>query len=179
MFPTTTVFYDIEKLKLLNEGCIESPPGRLVWFKDKPDLISGMDKGIRKAFKIEDKFKMVFTLYKPPQDGVKEPELTKSSKKLIQRVVLSTIHESPKLNLGHSKTQQFKMTRGEAYSIPFPINKMISIQFDDSPTLIIPAKKGFRQQRRPKRVEKRYIMVFDYIYTDEIQEAVEELAASC
>ena len=137
----------------------------------------GMDESIRKAFDVPKEFKMVFRLYKPPEGSNPEPILSKPSRKMGQRVVISTIPESPSINLGHGKTQVFKMKAGEAYSIPYPINNMITVEFDNNRTLIIPARKGFRQQRRTKRVDKRYIMIFDYVYTDEIQKAVEELAS--
>ena len=178
MFPSSSVYYDLEALKNLDESdAVEAPQGRMTWLGAKPSMIQGMDKAIRKSFNIPEKFKMVFQLHKPPEHGLKEPVLSKPSRKMAQRVVISTIPESPELNLGTGRKQIFKMKGGEAYSIPYPVNTMITIEFDDKRTLIIPARKGFRQQRRTKRVEKRYIMVFDYIYTDEIQEAVEELVS--
>lgn len=178
MFPSSSIYCDFDALKRLNEdGAIESPVGCVTWIGLKPDLVTGMDNAIRKTFNVPEKSKMVFRLYKPPDYGLKEPIITKPSRKMVQRVIVSTISESPELNLGHNKKQIFKMKAGEAYSIPYPVNNMITIEFDDRRTLIIPARKGHRQQRRTKRVEKRYIMVFDYIYTDEIQEAVEELVS--
>ena len=177
MFPTSSIYYDLEALKKLDESeAVEAPQGRVSWLGSKPPVIEGMDKAIRKSFNIPEKFKMVFQLHKPPEYGLKEPILSKPSRKIAQRVVISTIAESPELNLGTGRKQVFKMKGGEAYAIPYPVNNMVTIEFDDKRTLIIPARKGFRQQRRTKRVEKRYIMVFDYIYTDDIQEAVEELA---
>ena len=56
-----------------------------------------------------------------------------------------------------------KMKTNEAYNIPYPVNSMMTIEFDNSKTLIVPARKGFRQQRMTKRVENRYVMMFDYV----------------
>jgi hypothetical protein len=178
MFPTTSVYYDLDSVKKLDESkAIESPVGCLTWISEKPPVIMAMDKTLRRSFKVPDNSKMVFRLYKPPEFGFKEPMITKPGKKMSQRVLISTIAESPSIVFGN-KTQLFKMKQGEAYSIPYPVNNMVNIQFDDKKTLIIPARKGFRQQKRTKRVEKRYIMIFDYVYTDEIHEAVDELVSS-
>lgn len=174
LFPSSAVYCDFEAIKKL-EGGLESPPGCLTWLSEAPGVVNGMDKSIRKAFDIQEDFKMVFRLYKPPGPDSTEPVLTKPPRRMAQRVVISTIAESPCVNLGKGNRQGFKMKAGEAYAIPHPINSMITLEFDNNRTLIIPARKGFRQQRRTKRVEKRYIMVFDYIYTDDIHKAVGEL----
>ena len=63
----------------------------------------------------------------------------------------------------------------EAYNISHPINAMMSFEFDNSKTLILPAKKGFRQRKFTKKVENRYIMMLDYVLKDEIKEAISEL----
>ena len=175
MFPTSTLFYDINKIKELHEGSIEPEPRRLVWIKEKPQLINLLDKHIRKTFTIPGEGRMVFTLYQPPEKGDSNIIISKPKQKLFNRVIVSTIAESPELYLMNRKRETMKMKSGEAYAIPYPVNGMTNIEFDNKRTLIIPARKGFRQQRMTKRVENRYIMVFDYIYTDEIKQAVSEL----
>ena len=177
MFPTSTLFYDIHKIKQLRVGSIEPEPRRLVWIKEKPQLIDLLDNHLRKTFTMPSEGKMVFTLYEPPEKGdhnvvIKKP---KPKQKLFNRIIVSTISESPELCLMNKKKETMKMKSGEAYAIPYPVNGMAEIEFDNKRTLIIPARKGFRQQRTTKRVENRYIMVFDYIYTDEIKQAVSEL----
>jgi hypothetical protein len=176
-FPCSSIYYNLDDLKTLNEdNAIESPVGCVTWIGDKPEVIDNLDNTIRTKFNVPENFKMVFRLYKPPQFGLSKPIISKPSKRMEQRIIVSTIHESPSISFGITgKSQLFKMKAGEAYSIPYPINNMISIEFDDKRTLIIPARKGHRQQKRTKRIEKRYVMIFDYVYTDDIQDAVEEL----
>ena len=175
MLPTSTVFYDISKIKQLREGSFEPEPRRLVWIKEKPQLVNLLDKHLRKTFTIPDGGMMVFTLYQPPEKGDENVLIKKPKQKLFSRVILSTIAESPELRLMGKKRETMKMKSGEAYSIPYPVNNMTEIEFDNKRTVIIPPRKGFRQQKMTKRIENRYIMVFDYIYTDEIKQAVSEL----
>ena len=176
LFPCSSVYYDFDALqKLEATNAIESPEGCFSWLDDKPPLVASIDSSIRKTFSVPIESKMVFRLIKPPEFTKKEPVIPKPSRKVTQRVIISTIAESPVLDIGGGRTQIFKMKGGDAYSIPYPVNKMVSIQFDNKRTMVIPARKGFRQQKRTKRVEKRYIMLFDYIEVDDITDAVKEL----
>ena len=93
----------------------------------------------------------------------------------MSRVLISTIGESPEIEFMGRKSEVLRMKANEAYNIPFPINGMSDITFDNSRTQIIPPRKGFRQQRLTKKVENRYILMFDYVFTDEITEAINEL----
>jgi len=174
LLPPISLFFDINKIKSETEGSIKPEKDRLVWLKDKTQTINNMDTYIRSKFNIPQQSKMVFSLYLPPSAKDKYFNIKKSQHKLISRVIVSTIGESPEINMGH-KTEKLKMKSGEAYNIPYPINSMMSIEFDNSRTLIIPARKGFRQQKMTKKIENRYIMMFDYVYTDEIKEAINEL----
>jgi hypothetical protein len=174
MFPTLSLYFDINKIKGDTSGSINPEAGRLVWLKEKTHHIDVLDSFIRSKFDIPVKCKMVFSLYLPPESKEKTLHIKKSSHKLISRVLISTIGESPEINLGR-KTEKMKMKPNEAYNIPFPVNSMTTIDFDNSRTLIIPARKGFRQQKMTKKVENRYIMMLDYVYTDDIKEAISEL----
>ena len=174
LFPSSTLFYDKDKIKNIRKGSFESEPGRLVWLKDKPQEIRSIDTYLRKKFEIPGKGRMVFSLYLPPTSKGGNLVIEKAKHKLFVRIIVSTINESPEITV-MGKKETMKMKPDEAYAIGDPITTMLNINFDNSRTLIIPARKGFRQQRLTKRVENRYIMVFDYIYVDEIKEAVSEL----
>ena len=173
MIPSTSLFFDINNIKKLSEASIEPNPGRLVWMKSKPPEIIALDKFIRRKFELPTKSKMIFNLYRPPTTK-KNILIEKPKHKLTARIILSTIPESPEITV-MGRTEKMKMKKDEAYIISEPVAHMITFDFDSSRTLIIPARKGFRQQRMTKKVENRYIMVFDYIYTDEIKQAVSEL----
>ena len=88
---------------------------------------------------------------------------------------MSTIGESPTIELMGKKSEKMKMVNGEAYSISFPVNGMTEVTFDNKRSFVVPPRKGFRQQRMTKKIENRYILMFDYTYTDEITEAVKEV----
>ena len=175
LIPSTSLFFDKNKIKGLRKGSIEPDPGRLVWLKDKPPEIETMDIYLRKKFEISVNEKMVFSLYLPPEMGEKNLIIDKAKHRLSNRIVISTISESPEIIVMGKKKETMKMKQNEAYSLSYPINSMLSMNFSNSKTLIIPERKGFRQQRMRKYVENRYIMMFDYIYTDEIKEAVSEI----
>jgi hypothetical protein len=174
MFPSVSLFFDINKIMEDRTGSIQPEPQRLVWLKDKPRHIDVLDKFIRSKFEIPLSSKMVFSLYLPPTGKDKSLFIKKSQHKLISRVFISTIAESPEIVIGR-KTEKMKMKTNEAYNIPYPVNSMMTIDFDNSRTLIIPARKGFRQQKMTKKIENRYIMMLDYVYTDDIKEAISEL----
>lgn len=175
MLPSISLFFDIEKFKDTS-GSINPDADRYVWIaQDKPSHIVSLDKFLRAKFTIPEKSKMVFTLYTPPSTKDKHVYIKKSPHKLVSRVLISTIGESPEMEFMGRKTETLRMKANEAYNIPFPINGMTNITFDNSRSQIIPPRKGFRQQKLTKRVEKRYIMMFDYIFTDDITEAINEL----
>jgi len=174
MFPSLSLYFDINKIKGDTSGSIRPEPDRIVWLKDKTQPIDTLDRFIREKFNIPLQSKMVFSLYIPPSGKDKTLHIKKSPHKLVSRVFISTIAESPEIVVGR-KTEKMKMKSNEAYNIPFPVNGMMTIEFDNSRTLIIPARKGFRQQKMTKKVENRYIMMLDYVYTDDIKEAISEL----
>jgi len=174
MLPSLSLFFDINKIKSDTTGSINPEQDRLVWLKDKPQHINVLDTFLRSKFNIPVQSKMVFSLYLPPTGKEKTIFIKKSSHKLISRVLISTIGESPEINIGR-KTEKLKMKANEAYNIPYPVNGMMTIEFDNSRTLIIPARKGFRQQKMTKKIENRYIIMLDYVYTDDIKEAISEL----
>lgn len=174
MIPSVSLFFDINKLKEDQTGSIKPEEDRLVWLKDKPSQIDNLDKFIRGKFNIPQNSRMVCSLYLPPENNKSTLFIDKTKHKLVSRVMISTIGESPEIVLGR-KTEKLRMKSNEAYNIPYPLNSLMTVEFNNSKTLIIPARKGFRQQKMTKKVENRYIILLDYVYTDEIKEAINEL----
>jgi len=174
LLPSVSLFFDINDIKGCTDGSIQPDENRIVWLKEKTKYINSIDTFLRSKFNIPSQSKMVFSLYLPPNGKDKTLVIKKSSHKLISRVIVSTISESPDISLGH-RDEKLKMRPNEAYNVPYPVNGMMEIKFDNSRTLIIPARKGFRQQKLTKKVENRYIMMLDYIYTDDVKEAIKEL----
>jgi len=170
------MYYDVDNIKELKEGSFEAEPRKLVWIKEKPSSIVAMDTHLRKTFEIPDDGMMVFTLYQPPEKGDTNVVIKKPKQRLFSRVLFTTITESPQVSIMNRKNETMKMKSGEAYSVPHPVNNMVEFEFDNKRTLIIPARKGFRQQRMTKKVENRYILMFDYIYADDIKKAVSDIS---
>jgi hypothetical protein len=176
LFPSKSMYYDVDNIKELKEGSFEAEPRKLVWIKEKPSSIVAMDTHLRKTFEIPDDGMMVFTLYQPPEKGDTNVVIKKPKQRLFSRVLFTTITESPQVSIMNRKNETMKMKSGEAYSVPHPVNNMVEFEFDNKRTLIIPARKGFRQQRMTKKVENRYILMFDYIYADDIKKAVSDIS---
>jgi len=174
MLPSLSLYFDIDKIKGDISNSIKPEPGRLVWLKSKNSHIDALDKYMREKFQIPAESRMVFSLYLPPSGKDKTLFIKKSQHKLVSRVLVSTIAESPEIVIGR-KTEKMKMKQNEAYNIPYPASAMMTIEFDNSRTLVIPARKGFRQMKMTKKVENRYIMMMDYVYVDPIKEAINEL----
>ena len=91
MFPSVSLFFDINKIMEDRTGSIQPEPQRLVWLKDKPRHIDVLDKFIRSKFEIPLSSKMVFSLYLPPTGKDKSLFIKKSQHKLISRVFISTL----------------------------------------------------------------------------------------
>ena len=93
--------------------------------------------------------------------SLKSLNLPKPNEKFTHRVVISSITESPSLCMG-PRSHKIQFKANEAYLLTKPFSTMIELSFDNSPRLVIPARKGFRERRITKKVDKRHIIVLDY-----------------
>jgi len=159
VIPSSSVFFDFDKLD--KDGGIETKD-KLVWLEDdKPRDIEVLDKFLRSKFKLSFEQKFVYSLFLPPTGKDKTLNLPKPNEKFTHRVVISSITESPSLCIG-PRSHKIQFKSNEAYLLTKPFSTMIELSFDNSPRLVIPARKGFREKRITKKVDKRHIIVLDY-----------------
>lgn len=166
---------DLEKIK----GGVEVSKGKHVWFKDKelPQTLLDMSETFRDKMGIPSKCKLVVTVFTPSVDEIK---IDKSTHVLQNRIVLTTIRENPELQI-MGKSKPFYMKMNEAYNFLYPLTGFADLIFDNKNHYKLPPRKGFRTNRVIKKLENRYILLFDYIkakeidYTDENAAAIEEM----
>ena len=169
--------FDLEELKKsLDENADKFPEssvyssGKRAWFKgDLPTSLAQMDRQLRKRFKIGDDNKVVTVLHYPPftDDSNKPYEkslLIKENKpNVMSRFLISTTHEVCDVTIGSSQPDTLEFKSWVAIRTPEMIGGMLSYNFSNDKSLVIPAKKGFRQVRKSKKLDSRYIIVFDYL----------------
>ena len=158
VIPSSSVFFDFDKMD--KDGGIETKD-RLVWLDDKPRDIEVLDKFLRSKFKLSFEQKFAYSLFLPPTCKDKSLNLPKPNEKFTHRIVISSITESPSLSMG-PRSHKIQFKANEAYLLTKPFSTMIELSFDNSPRLVIPARKGFRERRITKKVDKRHIIVLDY-----------------
>ena len=159
IMPSSSVFFDFDKTE--KGGGIETKD-KLVWLDDdKPRDIVMLDKFLRSKFKLSFEQKCVYSLFLPPTGKDKTLNLPKPNEKFTHRVVISSITESPSLCMG-PRSHKIQFKANEAYLLTKPFSTMVELSFDNNPKLVIPARKGFREKRLIKKVNKRHIIVLDY-----------------
>ena len=112
-------------------------------------------------------------MYFPPEkddnDNFVNKKLTiKDSKpSVVSRVIVSTTLETTEISFGSYNGEVMELKPWVAYQSPAMIGGMLSYTFENSNSIVIPPKKGFRQVRKSKNVSNRYILTFDYMMTEQ------------
>jgi len=158
---------------------------RRAWLKeDKPALVKVIDRQLRRNFDIPEKNKMVFSLYSPPkEEGGKfiKPSLVikDQNENILTRIIISTVMEQVELTIGNSEEEKMMMKPWEAYQTPPLFGGVLGYTFHNQKNIVMEARKGFRQVRRSKKVNERYLLVFDYIITkddlDKLSEGLQNI----
>ena len=155
-----------------NSGSSVYDNDRRAWFKDSyPSIVEEIDKQLRKYFDIQGDNKLVFSLYYPPKviDGKFEKKETKISNKkenIYNRIIVCTVPEQVELTLGKAIGEKMLMKPWEAYQSPPLIGGIMDYVFENRKHMNLEARKGFRSTRRSKKIEDRYILIFDYLVSD-------------
>jgi len=160
------------------KGGVEISKGKYTWFENVPETLLEMDRLFRVKMKIPSNCKLVVTIFTPSADAI---EINKPSQPLQNRIVLSSIRENPVLKV-MGKPNTFYMKMNEAYNLMSPLNGVANLCFDNKKYYNLPPRKGFRINRVVKKLENRYILLFDYIkvsskkdYTDDNAAAILEM----
>mgnify|MGYP003628912480 CR=1 FL=1 len=146
--------------------------GRKTWFKEKPVIVSDLDKQLRKYFSINDSNKMVFSVYLPPEqrDGKfvnRETLISDQKENVLTRIIVSTINEYMQVGVMGKESDKIEVKQWVAYQTPPLVGGILKYRFENSKYMNIPAKKGFRSMRKTKPINRRHILLFDYIVNNE------------
>lgn len=175
MIQSLYIYCDRQHLEKVKGG-VEVSKGKHVWFKDKelPHTLLDMSKTFRDKMSIPNECKLVVTVFTPSADEIK---IDKSTRVLQNRIILSTIGENPELQI-MDKSKPFYMKMNQAYNFLYPLSGMADLSFDNKNHYKLPPRKGFRTNRVIKKIENRYILLFDYVKTTKETDYTEENAAA-
>ena len=176
-------FENDEFLKSLEKNIVEHPDksvysnGKRLWVNGHfPEVMEVMERQLRKKFNIGDN-KVNICLYEPPEKNSSGKYIEKflnikeNKSNVMARFVLSSIHELCEVSFGNAHSDSIEFRPWVAYKTPDMIGGMLTYKFTNDRNLILPEKKGFRQVRKTKYIDKRYIIVFDYLISKrELQE---------
>ena len=152
---------------------------KTLWLKDegRPEVIHQMDLQIRKYFSMKEDNRSVICCHHPPAKGgdgkflEKTLKIKENNPKVISRVIVSTTHDICDVSFGSSHPDTIEFKSWVATKIPDMIGGMLSYTFKNEKNITIPARKGFRQVRKTKNIDDRYLIVFDYLVSErEIEE---------
>ena len=62
--------------------------------------------------------------------------------------------------------EKMLMKPWEAYQSPPLVGGIMDYVFENKKHMNLEARKGFRSTRRSKKIEDRYILIFDYLVSD-------------
>ena len=183
---TFNLSFDLKELQeSIDKNIINNPEssvfshGKRAWFKDiKPEVIDQIDSQLRKRYVIGEDSKMIVCVHYPPEKDCKEKKLIikENKENVLHRFIISSIQETCDITFGAASSETFEMRPWVSYKIPEMIGGMLSYEFKNDKNLVIPAKKGFRQVRKTKALENRYIIVLDYLISkNQYQELVSML----
>ena len=145
---------------------------RRAWFKAPyPSIVTEIDKQLRNYFNINEDNKLIFSLYHPPKkiDGkfVEKETIIKNQKdNIFNKIIISTVPEQVEITLGSSQGEKLNMTSWTAYQSPPLVGGMLDYIFENKRHMQMEAKKGFRSIRRSKKIDNRYILMFDYLVSE-------------
>tara|TARA_A100001015_G_scaffold211983_1_gene237686 strand:+ start:790 stop:1458 length:669 start_codon:yes stop_codon:yes gene_type:complete len=169
-FDTTEFKQSLEDNLVNFSGSSVYSNGKRAWFKeDKPLVIKQIDAQLRKRYKIGEENKMVACVYYPPEKDdqgkflEKTTQIKENRDNVLHRFIISTCHDICDASFGKIRSEPLELRQWVSNKIPDMIGGMLSYEFKNDKNLVIPARKGFRQVRKTKNTENRYLIVLDYI----------------
>lgn len=182
MFNTEELLESIESNIVNNPNSSVFSNCKRAWFgQEKPETLRQIDIQLRKKYNIPEENKMICCVYYPPEKGSnnkyteKKVILKNNKTSIFNRFIVSTIQELCTATYGSSQPDVFEMRSWISYKTPDMIGGMLDYVFSNDKNLTIPAKKGHRQVRKVKNLDKRYILVFDYLVSKNQYEELNNL----
>jgi len=164
-------------------NCASSVMGkeRRAWFNGScPGVVDEIDKQLRSYFDIKEESKLIFSLYYPPKsiDGKfidKETKIANKKDNIFNRIFVCTVPEQVEITMGKSIGEKMLLKSWEAYQSPPLVGGMLDYIFENKKHMHLEARKGFRSTRRSKKIDDRYIMVFDYLVSNNDMEKLGQI----
>lgn len=166
---------------IVNETSSVLGKERRAWFKGPyPEIVNEIDKQLREYFDLAEDNRLIFSLYSPPKkvDGKYENKtttLTNSKENILNRIIICTVPEQVEITFGKAYGEKMFMKPWEAYQTPPFVGAIIDYIFENKNHMHMEARKGFRTSRRSKKIENRYILVFDYLVSNKDMEKLSDL----
>ena len=181
--------FEIDELKKSIDENIEQDAshsvfsnGKRAWFNGNlPGVLQIIDRQIRKRFNIQENNKLIAVVHYPPILDEKNKPLEnnliikENKPNVMSRFLISTSHEVCDVTIGSSQPDTLEFKSWMAVKTPEMIGGMLSYKFSNDKTLVIPAKKGFRQVRKSKKLDSRYIIVLDYLVSKNQLEEINKM----
>ena len=181
--------FEIDELKKSLEENLEKDASYSVFSNGKRCWINGnlpvtlqqIDRQLRKRFGIKDDNKLIALVHYPPELDDKNKPLEKNlfikenKPNVMSRFLISTTHEVCDVTIGSSQPDTLELKSWVAIKTPEMIGGMLSYNFSNDKSLVIPAKKGFRQVRKSKKLDSRYIIVLDYLVSKNQLEEINQM----
>ncbi len=169
---------------IVNQTNSVSGKERRAWFKEPyPEIVGEIDKQLRDYFELEEDNRLVFSLYHPPKkvDGKYESKNTtinNNKDNILSRIIICTVPEQVEITFGKANGEKMIMKPWEAYQSPPFVGAIMDYNFENKNYMHMEARKGFRSTRRSKKIEDRYILVFDYLVSNKDMEKLGDLISS-
>lgn len=184
-FETSELTSDVSNDSVENPSSSVYSKGKRLWVKDKKSpVIEKIDFQLRKRFQIKEDCKLITCLYYPPEKNdngsYKDKRLVikDGNTNVISRIIISTVLEKTEISYGKMQGEEIELRPWVAYKSPAMIGGMLTYTFENSNTLTIPQRKGFRQVKKSKNVSNRHILVFDYLISENEMKSISEAMLS-
>jgi len=164
-FTTEELKTELDNLDETHSGVFSK--NKRAWFQEseKPKIIKLINQQVMKHFEISDDATYVVCVHYPPESE-KMTLIKEQNPNIINRVVISSINETPTVSFGNS-SEVIELSNWTAYLMPMLTSSMLNLEFSNDKIMKTQPKKGHRIQKKLKKLEDRYIIIIDYILNSE------------
>lgn len=162
-----SMLYNIEEIHDCLHNLTEQNSGvfshdKRAWFpkNERPKLIKDIESQLRTAFRVNENTECVVCIYYPPTNKSNKLLIKDKNPNVLNRVIISTVNELATLEF-QSASDQLYFKNFTAYALPEMTASCLSISFDNSKIIKLPARKGHRSKKITKNIDNRYIIVVD------------------
>ena len=164
-FNTEELKTELDNLNESNSGIFSN--NKRAWFQnsERPKIIDLINKQIMKYFNITTSSTSIVCVHYPPTSE-KMTLIKEQNPNIINRVVISSINETPTVSFGNS-SEIIELNNWTGYLMPMLTSSMLNLEFNNDKIMKTQPKKGHRARKKIKKIEDRYIIIIDYILNSE------------